>query len=187
MTRLFLPKTFLSIKKRSACCSLYFSTNVLCNSFKDRVLTGEACAVVPISECKSRDFFNTSQIFREENSEETLGLPKNIDTSALIINNKWRRKKFTKNLPKRTCRWIPSANIWFYIHAAKFFHTILWLKCWRTCFSNWCMTFYIRGTAFYTDLIGSYHIIPGYEAHRLCWWMTVAKLFWVYDLLPVFY
>ncbi len=84
-------------------------------------------------------------------------------------------------------RWIPSANIWFYIHAAKFFHTILWLKCWRTCFSNWCMTFYIRGTAFYTDLIGSYHIIPGYEAHRLCWWMTVAKLFWVYDLLPVFY
>lgn len=79
---------------------MYFSTNVLCNSFKDRVLTGEACAVVPISECKSRDFFNTSQIFREENSEETLGLPKNIDTSALIINNKWRRKNFHKKFTK---------------------------------------------------------------------------------------
>ncbi|EJW99938.1 hypothetical protein EVA_11957 [gut metagenome] len=48
--------------------SLYFSTKSLWNFFQRsnlcRLAVSEACASVPISECKIRDFFRNHQIFR---------------------------------------------------------------------------------------------------------------------------
>ena len=64
---------------RSAHCLLYFSTNVLCNSFKDHVPRGEACASVPFSECKSTHFCNNGQMFAQKSSGKFVDkLPLNL-------------------------------------------------------------------------------------------------------------
>ena len=61
-------RTASPLAKRSAHCLLYFSTNVLCNSFKDHVPRGEECASVPFSECKSTHFCNNGQMFAQKSS-----------------------------------------------------------------------------------------------------------------------
>ena len=61
-------RTASPLAKRSAHCLLYFSTNVLCNFFKDHVPRGEERASVPFSECKSTHFCNNGQMFAQKSS-----------------------------------------------------------------------------------------------------------------------